>query len=203
MIVVCFALFSLQSCSNKTLLQYYEKTPRGKEDITGWEKAYWGMSYPEVEKLYSLKGDFREDEGLYESGFKRVDGHYYKSYILPTPHYWDKLPTVVSFYFDKNDLTGKLVRVKLMLMTEFGKIDFEQTPLSSFFRFIIKKHGWPYQYHPVKGGITTAYYWSAQSGMIQSRFTTNELKNGMWNHIFTVNYLSKDHPSFGSRYNRK
>ncbi len=188
MVLICLTLLSLSSCANKTLLQHYENTPHGKEDITGWQKSYWGMNVEEVDNLYPLKGDFKADDGLFESGFKGVDGHFYKSHIIPSPNYWDKLPTIVSFYFDKNDSTGKLVRVKLMLMTQFGKIDFEQTPLSGFFRFIIRKHGWPYQYHPVKGGGTTVYYWRGLSGMIQTRFTQNKIKRGLWNYIFTTNH---------------
>lgn len=193
----------LQSCAHMTLLQHYENTPRGKEDISGWEKVHWGMSVAEVNELYPLKGDFIADDGLFEPGFKQVDGHYYKSHIIPSPNYWERLPTVVLFYFDNNDSTGKLVRVKLMLMTQFSELDFEQTVLSGFFRFIIKKYGWPYHFHPVKGSDTTAYYWSTQSGMIQARFTRNEIKDGKWNYIVTANYLAKDHPLFGKRHNRR
>ncbi len=202
-VFTCCALLLLTSCTEKTLLQYYENTPRGTEDIAGWEKVDWGMTVSEVQSIYPLKGEFKEDEGLFEPGYLETDGHYFKSHIVPSPHYWEKLPTVVSFYFDKNDQTGKLVRVKLMFMTQLGKIGFEQTTLSNYYRYIIRKHGWPYRFHPDQNNDATVYHWSSQSGMIQSRFTRNTFNDGLWNYVATTNYLSKDHPLFGSRYNRR
>lgn len=198
-ILTCLTLILLQSCASKTPLQHFKETPRGQEDIAGWEKARWGMTVEEVNAIYSLKGTFKPDDGLFESGLQKVDVHFYKNHIIPSSLYWDKLPTVASFYFDKHDPTGKLVRVKVIAVTEFGKLKFNQSPISSFFRFLIKKYGWPYQYHPVKGKNATNYFWRAQSGMIQLRHTKTEIKGGMWNHIFTINYLSKTHPYFGNR----
>lgn len=199
----CLVLLLITSCAEKTLLQHYENIPHGKEDIIGWEDVRWGMSVEDINKLYPLKGDFKADEGLFESNLMKVDGHFYKSYIIASPYYWEKLPTVVSFYFDKNDKTGKLLRVKLMVMTQFGKVDLNQTPLLNLYQYIIRKYGWPYQFHPVKGVDTTIYYWSSQSGMIQSRFTKNKMNDGTWNYISTTNYLSKEHPFYGRRYDRR
>ena len=203
LVLLCLALLSLSSCGGKTILEYYEDTPRGREDVTGWEKVNWGMSVEEVDNLYPLSGDFKADKGLFEPGLAVVDGHFYKSQVNMPHNYWEDLPWVASFYFDKNDSTGKLVRVKLMLMTGFAKLGFEQSSQASFFRFIIKKHGWPYRYHPVKGEETTVYHWWTRSGAIQARITKNKIKDGTWNYILTVNYLSKEHPAFGDRYNRR
>jgi len=200
--LVLFCLF-LQSCAHKTPLQFFAQTDRGKENIVGWEKVRWGMSVDEVNRLYPLKGSFKADSGLFEPGLKKVDGHFSRTHLISSPFYWDKLPILVLFYFDSDDGSGRLVRVKVMTMTEYGKVEFEQSPIHGLFRFMIKKYGWPYRYHATREGRATDYYWKAQSGMILARYSVTKNNDGQWNHLFTVNYLSKVHPCFSSRYSLK
>jgi hypothetical protein len=111
-VIVSIAIMAIDGCSEK-------------EDIVGWDKARWGMTLSELEKLYELEGWVKTEfnrrplKKQYEIGGFNFGG---------------------NFVFDRRSPSGELFEINLWSMTENAKNKDIYEKLMSLY---IRKYGKP------------------------------------------------------------
>jgi len=154
----------------------------GDQDITGWERLYWGMPFDDVGAIYTL------------SEWKVRAKQFYCTLINPDFAIGKGIGTVAVAFFNRPDPEGRLIKIKLANISKKpSETSFENSPVRYYLDDLIRTYGKPDRItRTSESGKHVYFFWEKPSGWIDAKLVQFDYPDHKTSFLFNVEFYSKE-----------